>query len=47
MLVKAINEKSQPAEQTLVAPYSFPELGQLRPVGARGDADGAEDPWKF
>jgi ABC-type sugar transport system substrate-binding protein len=47
MLVKATNEKSQPGEQTLVAPFSFPELGQLRPVGIGADADGSDDPWKF
>jgi ribose transport system substrate-binding protein len=47
MLVKATNEKSQPAEQTLVAPYSFPELSQLRPVGASAEADGSGDPWNF
>jgi len=47
MLVKAMNEKSQPAEQTLVPPFSFPELSQLRPVSPADDADESEDPWKF
>jgi ribose transport system substrate-binding protein len=45
MLVKAVRERSQPAEQTLVAPYSFPELSEL---GMRPDNAGSDvsDQWK-
>jgi ribose transport system substrate-binding protein len=45
MLVKATTEKSQPAEQTLVAPYSFPELSQLGPQNRNEDSD-ENDEWK-
>jgi len=41
MLVKAARERSQPPEQTLVAPYSFPELKELG-----GDvSDPTDDGW--
>src|SRR5262249_200937 len=46
-LVKAATEKSQPAQQTLVTPLSFPELGQLRPAGVAPNQDESDDPWKF
>jgi ribose transport system substrate-binding protein len=43
MLVKATRDGSQPPEQTLVAPYSFPELSQL---GASTEEDPAtKDGW--
>jgi ribose transport system substrate-binding protein len=45
MLVKATNEKSQPPEQTLVAPYSFPELSQLGPHNRNQDSD-ENDTWR-
>jgi ribose transport system substrate-binding protein len=47
MLVKATTEKSQPPEQTLVAPYSFPELNQLGPQTPNEDAEGSIDQWKY
>ncbi len=47
MLVKATAEKSQPPEQTLVAPYSFPELNQLGPQTASEDGEGSGDEWKY
>ena len=40
MLVKAGRDRSQPPEQTLVAPYSFPELKEL---GVRKEEE--EDKW--
>jgi ribose transport system substrate-binding protein len=46
MLVQAVHDRSQPPEQTLVAPYSFPELKEL---GAAKESDGADltdDGWK-
>jgi ribose transport system substrate-binding protein len=46
MLVQAARERSQPPEQTLVAPYSFPELNQL---GLRTENQGSDvpgDEWK-
>jgi ribose transport system substrate-binding protein len=46
MLVKATTDKSQPPEQTLVAPYSFPELSQLGPQTA-STGDGSGDEWKY
>ena len=45
MLVKAVQERSQPAEQTLVAPYSFPELSQLGRSGEEADSE-LPDEWK-
>jgi ABC-type sugar transport system substrate-binding protein len=47
MLVQAVTEKSQPQEQTLVAPYSFPELRELGPGVPSGDADESADAWKY
>lgn len=46
MLLKALAEKTQPQEQTLVAPYSFPELGQLGPQTA-SEGDDSADAWKY
>lgn len=43
MLVKATRDRSQPPEQTLVAPYSFPELIQL---GAAEEDAAAKDGWR-
>jgi ribose transport system substrate-binding protein len=43
MLVKAARDRSQPPEQTLVAPYSFPELSQL---GAAEEDAAAKDGWR-
>ena len=46
MLVKAVAERSQPQEQTLVAPYSFPDLKELGPTVST-DADESADAWKY
>ncbi len=46
MLVKAVRERSQPPEQTSVAPYSFPELKELG-IGKEEDRlDPTDDGWK-
>jgi ABC-type sugar transport system substrate-binding protein len=46
MLVKAGQERSQPAEQTLVNPYSFPELNQLGAIQESSESELAADEWK-
>jgi ribose transport system substrate-binding protein len=43
MLVQAARDRSQPPEQTLVAPYSFPELKEL---ASKDFSDPADDGWK-
>jgi ABC-type sugar transport system substrate-binding protein len=46
-LLKATTEKWQPPEQTLVTPYSFPEISQLGPDTGSDDPDGSSDDWKY
>jgi hypothetical protein len=43
MLVQAARDRSQPPEQTLVAPYSFPDLNEL---ASRDFSDPSDDGWK-
>jgi ribose transport system substrate-binding protein len=46
MLVQAARDRSQPPEQTLVAPYSFPELKELRVAKESDGSDLTDDGWK-
>jgi ribose transport system substrate-binding protein len=46
MLVEARQGRTRPPEQTLVAPYSFPELNQLNANQESVDSEVATDGWK-
>jgi ribose transport system substrate-binding protein len=46
MLVQAARDRSQPPEQTLVAPYSFPELKELGAAKESDVSDLTDDGWK-
>jgi ribose transport system substrate-binding protein len=46
MLVQAARDRSQPPEQTLVAPYSFPDLKELGAGKEEDGLDPTDDGWK-